>query len=78
MTTGTENTPIANSLIGKGLAILALAFALSLAIGGGRAAIAPADAAAQTACPAPPAGLAPEGAAPTRFTMLIRINQRTT
>lgn len=32
-------------------------------------------AAAQGACPAPPAGLSPAGPGPTRFTMLIRINQ---
>ena len=57
-------------------ALLALSFALALAIGGGSAAIAPAPAAAQTTCPAQPAGLSPEGTGPTRFTMMIRINQQ--
>jgi hypothetical protein len=52
-------------------AALAVA-ALILALGG---ATGTTSAIAQGGCPAPPQGLAPEGSGPTRFTMLIRINQ---
>ena len=74
--TGTENTRPHAGIFRSAAAGLACAFALSLAIGGGSAAIAPAPAAAQATCPAQPAGLAPEGPGPTRFTMMIRINQQ--
>lgn len=57
-------------------AVPALAFLLALAIGGGGAAVAPSQAAAQTTCPAQPPGLSPEGSGPSRFTMMIRINQQ--
>lgn len=55
--------------------LLAAAAVLALALGAGGAAIAPEGAQAQS-CPAQPVGLAPEGPGPTRFTMLIRINQQ--
>lgn len=55
--------------------ILVAALALALMLIGGRAAVAPDGAFAQ-ACAPQPAGLAPEGPGPTRFTMMIRINQQ--
>ena len=55
--------------------ILAAALVLALMLIGGRAAAAPEGAFAQTCAPQP-AGLAPEGPGPTRFTMMIRINQQ--
>lgn len=64
------------NLVRRAAAAVALSFALALAIGGGAAVVAPTPADAQTTCPAQPAGLAPEGAGPTRFTMMIRINQQ--
>jgi hypothetical protein len=58
----------------------ALACALALALGLLGAGEAPAKnngaIQAQDGCPAQPVGLAPEGPGPTRFTMLIRINQQ--
>jgi hypothetical protein len=61
---------------------MAFACALALAIGFALLAANPAPAKkngavqAQDSCPAQPAGLAPTGSGPTRFTMLIRINQQ--
>ncbi|CAN5452801.1 hypothetical protein BH20ACT15_BH20ACT15_05580 [soil metagenome] len=82
MTTGTENSRPGTStglsprsILRRALAVPAAAIALAIAIGGGQAAFAPASAAAQASCPAQPTGLAPDGPGPTRFTVLIRINQ---
>src|SRR4029077_11263365 len=55
--------------------IAAVALLAALLIAGRSAAPDPASAAkASDTCPAPPSGLAPTGAGPTRFTMMIRIN----
>lgn len=55
--------------------IAAVALLAALLIAGRSAAPAPAFAAkAAAGCPAPPYGLAPDGPAATRFTMMIRIN----
>jgi hypothetical protein len=51
------------------------ALVLALILLGGRSAAPPA-AVAQGTCPPLPVGLSPEGPGPTRFTMLIRINQQ--
>jgi hypothetical protein len=61
----------------QGLRLLALAGAVALLAAGllARDAAAPAPAEAQ-GCPALPSGLAPPGAGPTRFTMMIRINSQ--
>ena len=55
--------------------ILAAALLGALILSGGRAAVEPQTAFAQS-CAAKPKGLAPEGPGPNRFTMMIRINQQ--
>jgi hypothetical protein len=57
------------------LAPLAAVLALAILIWALGSARDTAPASAQTTCPPLPAGLAPNGSGPTRFTMLIRINQ---
>jgi hypothetical protein len=58
------------SALGAALALAGVTFALLL---GGAAS--PPAAPAQVSCPAQPTGFSPPGPGPTRFTMLIRINQ---
>lgn len=72
---GIEHTRPATGIRTTAPMILVAAFALALMLVGGRAAVAPEGAFAQTCAPQP-AGLAPDGPGPSRFTMMIRINQQ--
>jgi hypothetical protein len=71
-----QHTPGSASSRARAIALIATAALLAaLLLAGRSAAPDPASAAkASAGCPAPPYGLAPDGPAPARFTMMIRIN----